>query len=208
MSERPDLRELVGDDVPDAELDRLSRADDALHGTPPAPEVPESLTARVLAIPGDDRWIHRRRRVLAGLAVAACVAGAMFGIGFWLGGDSGGVPAAEQITLTATGAAPAEAQMVINVLPKDPAGNWKMTADVTGLPRLPAGGYYEVWLTQDDEVVASCGRFVVNANGKARSVWLNAPYRFTEYDRWVVTAHVPGKPDSGWLLDGAVSTPA
>ena len=98
--------------------------------------------------------------------------------------------------------------MTMDVFPKDQAGNWAILADVGGLPPLPDGGYYEVWMTKNDELASPCGRFVVDGTGAAQGFWLNAPYEFEEYDRWVVVAVLPGQAPSRWLLDGPVTTPA
>ena len=208
MSDHPDLRGLVGNDVPDAELAELSEVDELLRATPPPPEVPDSLTASVLAIPGPQRRFERRRLVAA-LALATALAAATFGIGLWAGGGPDQVKAVEQLTLNGTAAAP-RARMVIAVLPEDDAGNWPMAADVSGLAPLPPGGYYEVWLTKGKKLAATCGRFVVDETGSATGVWLNAPYKLKGYDRWVVTANVPGTDESKapWLLDGPVVVPA
>jgi hypothetical protein len=201
-----DLRELVGDDVPERELDRLRSVDALLRATPAPPELPDTLTSAVRAIPGSAGG-GSRRRLLAGLGIAAALAAGTFGIGIWVGGDSDRPPIFEEITLDATAQAPPEARMVIDVLPRDEAGNWPMAADASGLPPLPEGGYYEVWMTKAGQLMASCGRFVVDERGKADDVWLNAPYPFTEYDRWVVVAMLPGQEPSDWLLDGPVVTP-
>jgi hypothetical protein len=208
VSERPDLRSLVGDDVPEPELEALRRVDELLRATPAPPEVPGSLTASVLAIPGREPRFERRR-LAAALVLAATLAAATFGIGLWAGGGSDEVRIVEQLTLDGTAEAP-QARMVISVLPEDGAGNWPMAADVSGLAPLPQGGYYEVWLTKGKKLAASCGRFVVDENGEATGVWLNAPYKLKGYDRWVVTAHVPGEDGSKapWLLDGPVVVPA
>jgi hypothetical protein len=205
MSE--DVRNLVGDGVPEDELARLRVADEALRATPAPPDVPASLTERVLAIPRPRAgW---GRQWLAGLAAAAAIAGAAFGIGFWAGGEGDDpAPATEQIVLDATADAPRNARMVIDVLPRDDAGNWPMAADVRGLPPLPSGGFYEVWMTKRGELDASCGRFVVDERGQAQDVWLNAPYTLRGYDRWVVVAVLPGRAPSAWLLDGPVVAPA
>ncbi len=203
MNEPPDLRELVGDDLPGPELERLARIDAALRRTPAPPELPPGLTARVLAIPDRGRS-HGRGRLLATIALAAAIAGAAFGIGLWAAGGEPNQAVAERLVLHPTTAAPANAEMVIDILPADEAGNWRMAADVTGLRPLPEGGYYEVGLTQHGKVVATCGRFVVDATGAAHRVWLNAPYDFDEYERWVVTAHVPGTTASPPVLDGPV----
>jgi hypothetical protein len=211
MTERDELRELLGDDVPASELDRLERAHEALRASDPPPEIPAHLTSRVLAIPeartGAGQWL-RHRRFAAGLAIAAAIGGAAFGIGFWAGGGDSGVPIAEVVTLTPTPAGPAGASMVVDVLPRDEAGNWRMLAHVSGLRPLRQGGYYEVWLVEDGKALASCGRFVVDENGAAKRVWLNAPYTLKGYKRWAVRAHEPDGGDSVWLLDGPVVTPA
>ena len=207
MSAERDLHERLGDGVPEAELEQLRRVDDALRATPAPPEVPEALTAAVLSIPGT-RSSFRGRRALAGLAVAACIAGAAFGIGFWVAGNPAESAIVERITLNATEHAPPEARMVIAVLAIDEAGNWPMAANVSGLPPLPAGAFYEVWLTRGEELAMSCGRFVVGKDGTAADVWLNAPYKLRGYERWVVTAQLPGKPPSEHMLDGPVVVPA
>jgi hypothetical protein len=208
VSDRPDLRVLLGDDVPAPELERLGRIDELLRATPAPPEVLDRLTASVLAIPGRHPRFQRRR-LAATLALAAALAATTFGIGLWAGGGSDEVAVVEQLTLSGTAEAP-QARMVITVLPEDAAGNWPMAADVSGLAPLPSGGYYEVWLTKGAELAASCGRFVVDENGEAKGVWLNAPYRLEGFDRWVVTAHAPGEEESKapWLLDGPVAVPA
>jgi hypothetical protein len=83
-----------------------------------------------------------------------------------------------------------------------------MSAEVSGLPALAAGGFYEVWMTKGKRLAAPCGRFVVDERGEAHDVWLNAPYKFKEYDRWVVVAVSPNGRQSDWLLDGPVVVPS
>jgi len=205
VTEPPDIRQLVGPDVPEPELERLRRADELLRAADRPPEVPESLTAAVLDIPGSRP--SRRYRLVAAIAAAAALAGLAFGIGAWVGGDESR-QAAEEIRLNATAQAPREAWMTMAVFPKDPAGNWAILAEAGGLPQLPAGAYYEVWMTKEDKLESPCGRFVVDAQGAAHDFWLNAPYEFGIYDRWVVVAVLPGQPPSGWLLDGPVTAPA
>ena len=208
MTDHPDdLRELVGDDVPPAEMDLIARADAALRTTPAPPESSESLAARIRSIPGQ-RVRPDRRRILAGLAVAAAIAGAAFGIGLWANGDEGSDGRGEQVTLAATPDAPRNAQLVLEVLPPDKAGNWAMLGEVKGLQPLPQGSYYEMWLTKNGKLAEPCGRFVVDENGRAKDVWFNAPYEFGHYERWVVVSVRPGEERSKWLLDGPVTTPA
>jgi hypothetical protein len=198
-----DLRSLLGDDVPEPELARLRETDALLRSMTGPPEVPASMTAAVYAIPGQGRG--SRVRLAVALAFAAALAAAAFGIGIWVGGGSSTREAVEQVVLEPTPQAPPDAQMVIDVFPVDDAGNWKMTADVTGLPPLPEGGYYEVWMTKGDTLAAPCGSFAVDQQGQAHRVWLNGPYEFDDYDRWVVVRVLPGQAPSGWLLDGPVA---
>jgi len=207
VTERPDLRDLLGEDVPEAELTELRRTDELLRATPPVPEVPESLTSAVLAIPTTGLPVSHRRRLGAALAAAAALAAGTFAIGFWIAGGDEPPEALERIELAATRLAP-EAGMAIEIFPIDEAGNWAMLADAWGLEPLPEGGYYEVWLTKDSRPASPCGRFAVGPTGDAEKVWLNAPYKFRQYDRWIVTAHVPGREPSAPLLDGPVIAPA
>ena len=84
MSDTPDFRELVGDDLtPEEELE-LARVDSLLRSVPgPVTEVPGSLTHAVERI-GTARPIWTRRRVFVAVALAATVAALFFGAGRWL----------------------------------------------------------------------------------------------------------------------------
>jgi hypothetical protein len=207
MSETPDFRELVGDDVTGPELEALRDVDRVLRTTPPpAPEATARLTASVLAIPG--RRPVSRRKLLGGLALAAALAAAAFGIGFWTGGEDAGAPETMERVVLEPGQGPVDAEMSIDVFPVDEAGNWAMLADVRGLDPLPDDSYYELWLSEDGKLVALCGRFAVDANGNAENVWMNAPYEFEGYESWVVTTHVSGEDKTPWLLEGPVAVPA
>jgi hypothetical protein len=197
-----DLRDRVGEDVSEAELERLQRADELLRATPAPPEVPASLTAAVLAIPQRFKPFARRRLLVAACASAALAAGT-FAIGFWVGRPASRA-VAERVTLVATPAAPPSAKMVLTVLPVDTAGNWQMVGTVSGLRPLPKHAYYEVWMTRSGKPIAACGRFVVDDGGRATGIWLNAPYDLHEYDRWVVAEFRGGHRSSAWLLDGPV----
>jgi hypothetical protein len=200
-----DLRDLLGDDVPEPELERLRTVDEAMRAAAAPPEASESLTQRVLAIPRD-RPRGRRRRLLGGLALAAALAAGAFAIGFVVGETegNGGPAVAAAVTLLPTPSAPADARMVIDVLPIDAAGNWRMFADVRALPPLGDEGYYELWLAKGRRLAAPCGRFKVDRRGVAENVWLNAPYPFDDYDRWVVIAVGADGERSAPLLSGPV----
>lgn len=120
------------------------------------------------------------------LIAAVVLAVASFGGGYMLAerGDSDAFPAAYVIELRPTAGAP-RASALLEVGELDEAGNWPMTMTVRGLPVLPAGERYELVLTQNGRPAVSCGIFVVE--GSSTVVFLNAPYRFSEYDAWAVT---------------------
>jgi len=79
----------------------------------------------------------------------------------------------------------------------DEAGNWPMKLSVTGLPKLPRHGYYEVYLTRNGKPIAPCGVFVVAGKAGAVSVHLIAPYHVRKGDSWVVTKQLPGRDGAG-----------
>ena len=60
-----------------------------------------------------------------------------------------------------------------------------MELEVSGLSPAASGRPFELWLTRGGELGALCGSFLTNERGTA-SVPLNAPYRFSEFDGWVI----------------------
>jgi Anti-sigma-K factor rskA len=182
----PDLRELLGDDVPRDELQRLARVHELLVRAGPPPELPGELAeapepeTTVALLP------RRHWRPLA--ALAAALALAAFGAG-WLAASSGdsdqrAFPAIDfRVPMQGTPAAP-NAVASIAVGERDEAGNWPMAMTVRGLPTLPEGQHYELWLTRKGRLVASCGTFRTDDD---TVTYLNAPYRLRQYDGWVVT---------------------
>jgi Anti-sigma-K factor rskA len=182
----PDLRDLLGDDVPPDELERLGRVHELLVRAGPPPELPGELAeapqpdATVALLP------RRHWRPLA--ALAAALALAAFGAG-WLAasaGDSDGeaFPSIDfRVPMAGTPAAP-QAVASIAVAERDEAGNWPLAMTIRGLPELPPGKSYELWLTKKGHLAALCGPFRVHGNSVA---YLNAPYRLLQYDGWVVT---------------------
>ena len=87
-----------------------------------------------------DRGGRRRRHVL-------------FGVGYAIGGrDSPDKPVQ---TIAMEGARGATAS--IDLLAPDKAGNWPMQLEVSGLPPLPTGQSYTLWLTKDGTLAESCG---------------------------------------------------
>lgn len=186
MSRPPDLRDLVGDDLPPEELERLGRVHELLVRAGPPPELPGELAeppepeTTVALLP------KRHWRPLAALAAALTLAA--FGAG-WLAAsarDSGGetFPAIDfRVPMQGTPAAP-NAVASIAVAERDEAGNWPIAMTVRGLPELRDGQEYELWLTKKGKLAALCGTFVTDAN---TVTYLNAPYRLRRYDGWVVT---------------------
>jgi hypothetical protein len=183
--EPPDLRELIGDDVPPDELERLGRVDRLLRQAGPPPDLPGELAAppRTGALA---YFPVRSWRTVA--ALAAALALAAFGVG-WLAGanqdseSSAFGPVDFTVPMHGTRAAP-NGVASLTVFERDESGNWPMSMSVRGLPTLPEGEVYEVWLTRDGRLADSCGTFV--AEGTA-VVPLNVPYRLRQYDGWVVT---------------------
>src|SRR4029453_5304910 len=133
MSETPDFRDLVGDDLtPEEELE-LARVESLLRPGPgPGTEVPGSLPTRGGAL-GTVTPIWTRRRVLAAVALAATLAALFFGAGRWL---DRGFDARATVQMAAGKTAP-NASAKIELGRRDEAtGNWKMKLVVDGLPHL------------------------------------------------------------------------
>jgi hypothetical protein len=180
----PDLHELVGDDVPADELERLRRVHELLVRAGPPPELPDELAvapepeATIALLP------KRHWRPLA--ALAAALALVAFG-GGWLASsardsdDGESFPAIEfRVPMAGTPSAP-HAVASIAVAERDKAGNWPLAMTIRG---LPAGAHYELWLTKKGKLAALCGPF---RTGGDLVVYLNAPYKLRQYDGWVVT---------------------
>jgi hypothetical protein len=172
--EHPDLQDLVGNDLEASEREQLERVHAMLLEAGPPPELPPSLahaptppSARVIPMP--------RRFRYAAIAVAAIAALAIFWAGYLVAGGPDPRPV-ETLAMSGTGGATAE----LALFAKDDAGNWPMELNVSGLP----AGSYELWLTRDGQLAASCGFFAIA--GDEVTVPLNAPYRLTEFDGWVV----------------------
>ena len=195
MSERPDFRDLVGDDLtPEEELE-LARVDSLLRSVPgPATEVPGSLTRAVEQI-GTATPIWTRRRFVAAIALAATLAALFFGVGRWV---DGGFDARATIQMTPGRTAP-DARAKIELGPRDETtGNWRMRLVVDGLPHLGGGDYYVLWLARDGEYAGACGTF--NVSGRT-TVDMTASYDLSEYDDWVITRVGD---DSPWLLSAGI----
>jgi hypothetical protein len=140
------------------------------------------------------RRVERRVALLAASVLVLVVA---FLGGYLAGhGNLGSLSGGRTVKLVGTAQARG-AQAALHVQDVDAAGNWPMTLSVTGLPKLPPRGYYEVFLTRNGKIFAPCGVFLVKSTSGAVSVQLNAPYHLRQGDGWVVTKQLPGKNEAG-----------
>ena len=150
MTEPPRLDDLVGSDIPAEERERLERVHELLIAAgPPAELAPEFERGPTLAMTlarSSRRRGHRRVALLAAAIVILLLA---FIGGFVVGNSGDGLTGSHTLKLTGTKQAPgALASLVITNA--DAAGNWPMQLSVTGLPKLPTHGYYEVFVTRND----------------------------------------------------------
>ena len=157
---------------------RLLAAHELLITAGPPPELPPDLE-QPPALP-DGMVVPFARRRFTAIGAAAIAAAALFVVGYAVGGRDG--PGTTVQTITMKGAN--DARATIDVLAQDAAGNWPMTLSVSGLPALPRGSTYTLWLTKNGKLSESCGAFVVA--GGATEVPLNAPYPLKKFDGWVV----------------------
>jgi Anti-sigma-K factor rskA len=173
---RPDFDDLVGSDLEPEERARLERVHELLIAAGPPPEPIEAPVAL------------RPRRRGALLALAATLAVAAFALGAALTGPE------VDFTETMTGtAAASDARASLAIFELDEAGNWPMELTVSGLPPTASGRPYELWLTRGGEPAALCGAFLTSEDGSA-VVPMNAPYRFDDYDGWVVVEEGSERP--------------
>jgi hypothetical protein len=195
MTSTPDFDDLVGDDLPPEERDRLLRVHELLVAAGPPPELPPSLAdpprpqTKVALLPS------RRRYTFVGVAAAAVLAA--FVGGYLAGGHGAGFSTAAVRPMHGTRLAPL-ATATIRVAEPDKAGNWPMRFSVSGLPALRRGEYYELYLSRHGKPIATCGTFTVH--GGTTVVRLNAPYELRRFDGWVVTRHEAGARGDGPVL--------
>jgi hypothetical protein len=185
MKEPPELRELVGRDLPPEELERLGHVDALLRSVPAPPhDVPASLTQAVAELPLAGRSRPRRRRVAAALAFAAVlIAASFFALGHWNGSR---FVTEYTVELTPTASAPDAAGFVQVGQRDEDSRNVELVLDVSGLPRLDPGEDYALWLEQDGEWAATCGYFAVGEG--TTTVRMTVSYEFRDFDAWVVSS--------------------
>ena len=198
MNRPPDFDQLVGSDVDGAERARLRNVHALLVQAGPPPEISPTMAAGPtlgMTMSRQRKPVRRRAMLLAATIVVLAVA---FLAGYISAGSGGGVANAEVMKLGGTQAAPA-ALASLQIRPEDSAGNWPMRLSVTGLPKLGAGSYYEVYLMRDGRPWAPCGSFKVSTK-EATVVDLNAPYHLKHGDSWVVTRQTPTSKEPGMIV--------
>ena len=195
MTRRPDFDDLVASDVPAEERERLRRAHELLIEAGP----PAELSPELESVPWPDDalgpvWGRRkaakqRRPLLLAAALATAVV-----VGFLLGQattssntTSLGSHRTVQLHGTQLGRG---ALATLELGKRDAEGNWPMVLHVRGLPRLSAGGYYDLYLTRKGKPLVSCGTF--NVSGRT-DVRLSAAYNLEAFDKngWVILRKTP-----------------
>jgi hypothetical protein len=195
MSPSPDFTELVGEGGSPEELERLRRVHDLLVQAGPPPELSPELERAPAPPPSAPVIALARRRPAAAFGVAAAAALAALVIGYVVGARGEGFDTAFSVPMHGVAPVPAaRAQVKIGEL--DPAGNWPVVFTVSGLPKLPADGWYELYLTKRGKIKESCGTFIVEGLDAETTVRLNVPYKLRGYSGWVITAHNPHYPHS------------
>lgn len=165
MTGPPDLGDLLPDDLEPGELERLRRVHELLLAAGPPAELPPHLAQPPQPDRGRVVAFARYRWKAAGLAAAAAAA-ILFGIGFLAGhSTSGGDFKAVYGPIAMHGSGgTANALAQIWIGPKDAAHNWTSQMKVRGLPALPAGSYYALYLTEarTGKRVLLCTAFAVH----------------------------------------------
>jgi hypothetical protein len=183
----PDFVDLVGDEGTPEELERLRRAHQMLIAAGPPPE----LSPRLAEAPaGKSRsWLMPRGRRGTAFLLAAGVAAAAFGIGYFVGdrGSSDFPSKSSPIAMhPAAGSGLETAGASVLIGDRDEVGNWPLLVRVSGLKKLPKGRWYELYLTRHGKIAAWCGAFSVQGSGPT-TVRFSVPYRLKGFDGWVVT---------------------
>ena len=197
MTREPDFNELVGEDVPAEERERLRRAHDLLLAAGPMPELPPgleepSIGSRPERLEENAYQLLPRRRTGAALALAAAIALIAFVGGYTAGFRHDGF--ATQYTVPMHGASGLAASAKIQIGKRDSHGNWPLRVEAKGLPKLKHG-YYEMYLTRGKHSW-TCGTFA-GGGQSTEKVRLTVPYSFRNGDGWIVTKHLPGHATPG-----------
>ncbi|HEX6491299.1 MAG TPA: hypothetical protein VF002_07980 [Gaiellaceae bacterium] len=194
MKREPDFDELVGEDLPAAEAARLRRAHELLLATGPLPELPPSLEEPSIERRASTEHegvfqLLPRRRIGAGLALAAAIALVAFFGGYLAGYRQHGFTAEYTVPMHGVNGLAASAE--IKVGKRDPRGNLPLEVGVSGLAKLAGGRYYEMYLTRG-KTLYTCGTFAAGGR-KSFNVRLSVPYALRPGEGWIVTVERPGQ---------------
>jgi hypothetical protein len=183
----PDFDDIVGTEGSPEELAELRQVHNLLLSAEAPPALPERLRRSPRRRPAFTRWWGA-----AALGFAAVLASLTAGLA--IGHSSGHEGDARQAfsrSMHGIGAA-AAASAVIKVGRQDASGNRTLLMSVHSLPSLRRG-YYTLYLTEKGKPLVACGVFRTGPTGSA-NVSMNAPSDLAEYDGWIVSAMVPGRP--------------
>ncbi|HWM12886.1 MAG TPA: anti-sigma factor [Gaiellaceae bacterium] len=189
MKEPPELHELLGDDLPEDEVERLRDVDALLRNVPAPPhEIPLSLTHAVERVAVERARIPRRSKALV-LAFAVLVAALAFGVGRWSGDESFEEAWSAELVATEDGQG---AAAVVYVGERDEeSGNMELVLDISGLPPLEPDEFYALWLVEDGEWGATCGYFSVGES--ETTVRMTVSYDIREFEAWAVSTGHPNE---------------
>jgi Anti-sigma-K factor rskA len=203
MTREPNFEDLVGRDLGADEEKRLRGAHELLLAAGPLPELPQGLeepSIEPAADPSPDRLgqdafqLLPRRRLGAMLALAAAIALIAFVSGYVAGFSHDGFAAQYSVPMHATAKA-AAASAKVEVGKRDSRGNYPLRVEVSGLPKLKQGGYYEMFLTRGKRKW-TCGTFAAGGQGAVK-VRLTVPYDLESGDGWIITKERQGQPAVG-----------
>ena len=180
MTGPPDFRDLVGDDLSPEERERLERVHDLLIAVGPPPELPPELEKP----PGPEQeqdasvsWLPRRR-VGAGIALAAAIALVAF-LGGYIAGHAGTANKFESVRSVQL--ANPKMTALVEFGPKDANGNTPMLVKVKGLHALPSDDYYTLFMTKHGRPIVPCGSFRVRGPD-ATTFHFTVAYDTAEFD--------------------------
>lgn len=156
MTGPPELRDLLGDDLPAEDRARLQRVHELLVAAGPPPELPPSLAEAPDRASRSPSWLPRRR-LGAALALAAAIATLAFLGGYLAGYERTGFDESRTAVLTE-----GTMQAVVSFGNVDADGNTPMRVKVEGFRALPHGDYYTLYMTRGGRPIATCGTFNVD----------------------------------------------
>ena len=196
MTDRPDLRDLVGDEIPPEELAGLERVHNLLASVGPPPELSPVLAGpppvRASEQPAGDNlaWLPRRR-MGAAIGLAATIGLVLFGAGYLIGKRGTEFETTRTVRMHGTAAAENAAATIFVGTP-DSAGNTRLRVRLNGLPKAADRTYYELYLTDKGKLSRSCGTLRVHAG--TTTVNLSIAYSLDRYTGWVLTRERFGAP--------------